>query len=81
MSISHTHETTGQTYEAGLGGHTTYDQATARALHEQLGGYLLHVGDRPNLYVVCVEAEAVENWGRTPEALAALGPEFHELAR
>lgn len=76
---THTHETTGQPYEAGVGGHTTYDLETARALHEQLGGYLLHLGDRPHLYAVCTESEAVEHWGRAPEKLAALAPDFSEV--
>jgi hypothetical protein len=56
----------------GIGGYLTHDLEDAHREHAERGGYLLQIGDRPAIYAVCDESEAIEAWGRTPEHLAAL---------
>ena len=62
-----------------IGGYITADLEDAREAHMRMGGYLLIIGDRPMEYVVCQALEAVEAWGRTPEQLQALGPDYAEV--
>lgn len=54
------------------------DLESARREHNQSGGYLLCIGDRPAKYVVCDEQEAMECWGRSIEYLQSLAPDFSE---
>lgn len=56
----------------------TTDLTAARQEHYFAGGYLLQIGDRPACYAVCSEQEAIECWGRTPEHLESLAPDYEE---
>ena len=62
----------------GIGGYITESLRDARKVHLMRGGFLLQIGDRPATYAVCGEPEALEAWGRTPEQLAALAPDYTE---
>ena len=62
-----------------IGGYITADLEDARRAHAEMGGYLLRIGDRPTEYVVCQAIEAIKAWGRTPEQLQALGPDYSEV--
>ena len=55
-----------------IGGYITTNLEDARRAHAETGGYLLCIGDRPNVYAVCQALEAIDVWGRTPEQLSAL---------
>lgn len=62
-----------------IGGYITADLEDARRAHAEMGGFLLCIGDRPTEYVVCQASEAIKAWGRTPEQLQALGPDYSEV--